>query len=38
LFLDQPPFNVPMRLLFDHPATTMLCDPGERIRTYLLWP
>ena len=38
LFLDQPPFNVPMRLLFDHPAATMLCNPGERIRTYLLWP
>jgi hypothetical protein len=38
LFLDQPPFNVPMRLLFDAPASTALLGPGERICTYLLWP
>jgi SAM-dependent methyltransferase len=38
LFLDQPPFNVPMQLLFEAPASTILRNPGERIRTYLLWP
>jgi SAM-dependent methyltransferase len=38
LFLDQPPFNVPMRLLFEAPASSVLMHPGERIRTFLLWP
>jgi SAM-dependent methyltransferase len=38
LFLDKPPFNVPMQLLFEAPASTILRNPGERIRTYLLWP
>ena len=38
LFLDQPPFNIPMRLLFEAAASTVLRNPGERIRTYLLWP
>jgi len=38
LFLDKPPFNVPMQLLFEAPASTTLRHPGERIRTYLLWP
>jgi SAM-dependent methyltransferase len=38
LFLDQPPFNVPTRLLFEAPASTVLRNSGELIRTYLLWP
>jgi SAM-dependent methyltransferase len=38
LFLDKPPFNMPMQLLFEAPASTILRYPGERIRTYLLWP
>ncbi len=38
LFLDQPPFNVPMRLLFEAPSPIVLRNAGERIRTYLLWP
>ena len=38
LFLDRPPFNVPMKLLFEAPADTVLRYPDERIRTYLLWP
>lgn len=38
LFLDQPPFNVPMQLLFEAPASTTLRHPGERIRSYILWP
>jgi hypothetical protein len=38
LFLDQPPFNVPMQLLFEAPASSVLRNPGERIRTFLRWP
>jgi SAM-dependent methyltransferase len=38
LFLDQPPFNADMKLLFETPAAVDLRNPGEQIRTYLLWP
>jgi len=38
LFLDQPPFQVPMKLLFEAPSPIILRHPGECIRTYLLWP
>jgi hypothetical protein len=38
LFLDLPPFNRRTQLLFEAPATTVLRRPGERIRTYRLWP
>lgn len=38
LFLDQPPFNAPVQLLFENPAAVNLRNPGEQFRTYLLWP
>lgn len=38
LLLDQPPFNVPIELLFEAPASVNLCGPGEQIRSYLMWP
>lgn len=38
LFLDRPPFNVPMKLLFEAPSPIVQRNPDERIRTYLLWP
>jgi SAM-dependent methyltransferase len=38
LYLDQPPFHVPMTLLFEAPSPIVLRNPGESIRTYLLWP
>jgi SAM-dependent methyltransferase len=38
LFLDQPPFNVPMKLLFEAASPIVQRHPDERIRTYLLWP
>jgi hypothetical protein len=37
-FLDQRPFNVPMQLLFETQTCTIRCNPGERIRTCLVWP
>lgn len=36
LYLDQPPFNMTIELLFDAPVTTVLRAPGERIRTFLI--
>jgi SAM-dependent methyltransferase len=38
LFLDQDPFHIPMKLLFEAPSPFVLRHPGECIRTYLLWP
>jgi SAM-dependent methyltransferase len=36
--LDQPPFNIPVELLFEVPSAECLLNPGERIRTFLLAP
>ncbi len=36
VFLDQPPFNIPTRLLFEAPASTVLRSRDERIRSYLI--
>jgi len=38
LFLDLPPFNVRTELLFEVELPQHVLRPGERIRTYRIWP
>jgi SAM-dependent methyltransferase len=38
LFLDQPPFNIEMELLFETRVSRYICSPGERISTYIIRP
>jgi SAM-dependent methyltransferase len=38
VYLDQPPFNVPVMLVHEAPVLRPLVATGEALRTYLVWP